>query len=142
MSELNNAQKKFYIMNVAGSDSDIVFPEYEKELEKKMHKHSIELALRKDNSSIGSIYFIGYSYDNEKITNVQRLVEDFKSQELICNGLLIWNNTASLSLKIAFSISKETSYIALSTINYEDDNPQLGKIFLSDVSINVHDDID
>ena len=136
MNELDNAQKKFYIMNVAGSNSDIVFPEDE-----TMHKHSIELALQKDNSSIGSIYFIGYAYDNEKISTVQRLVEDFKSQELICNGLLLWNDIASLAIKIAFSISKETSYIVLSTVNYED-NTQSSKIFLSDVSITVYDIVD
>ena len=136
MSELDNAQKKFYIMNVAGSNSDIVFPEDE-----TMHKHSIELALQKDNSSIGSIYFIGYAYDNEKISTVQRLVEDFKSQELICNGLLLWNDVTSLAIKIAFSISKETSYIVLSTVNYED-NLQSSKIFLSDVSISVYDIVD
>lgn len=136
MNELDNAQKKFYIMNVAGSNSDIVFPEDE-----TMHKHSIELALQKDNSSIGSIYFIGYAYDNEKISTVQKLVEDFKSQELICNGLLLWNDIASLAIKIAFSISKETSYIVLSTVNYED-NTQSSKIFLSDVSITVYDNAD
>ena len=136
MNELDNAQKKFYIMNVAGSNSDIVFPEDE-----TMHKHSIELALQKDNSSIGSIYFIGYAYDNEKISTVQRLVEDFKSQELICNGLLLWNDITSLAIKIAFSISKETSYIVLSTVNYED-NIQSSKIFLSDVSITVYDIVD
>lgn len=136
MNELDNAQKKFYIMNVAGSNSDIVFPEDE-----TMHKHSIELALQKDNSSIGSIYFIGYTYDNKKISTVQRLVEDFKSQELICNGLLLWNENASLAIKIAFSISKETSYIVLSTVNYED-NTQSSKIFLSDVSITVYDIVD
>ena len=136
MNELDNAQKKFYIMNVAGSNSDIVFPEDE-----TMHKHSIELALQKDNSSIGSIYFIGYAYDNEKISTVQRLVEDFKSQELICNGLLLWNDIASLAIKITFSISKETSYIVLSTVNYED-NTQSSKIFLSDVSITVYDIVD
>ena len=136
MNELDNAQKKFYIMNVAGSNSDIVFPEDE-----TMHKHSIELALQKDNSSIGSIYFIGYAYDNEKISTVQRLVEDFKSQELICNGLLLWNEIASLAIKITFSISKETSYIVLSTVNYED-NTQSSKIFLSDVSITVYDNVD
>ena len=136
MNELDNAQKKFYIMNVAGSNSDIVFPEDE-----KMYKHSIELALQKDNSSIGSIYFIGYSYDNEKISTVQKLVEDFESQELICNGLLLWNNIVSLAVKIAFSISKETSYITLSTVNYKD-NTQSSKIFLSDVSITVYDNID
>ena len=136
MSELDNAQKKFYIMNVVGSNSDIVFPEDE-----TMHKHSIELALQKDNSSIGSIYFIGYAYDNEKISTVQKLVEDFKSQELICNGLLLWNDIASLAIKIAFSISKETSYIVLSTVNYED-NTQSSKIFLSDVSITVYDIVD
>lgn len=136
MNELDNAQKKFYIMNVAGSNSDIVFPEDE-----TMHKHSIELALQKDNSSIGSIYFIGYTYDNEKISTVQKLVEDFESQELICNGLLLWNDTTSLAIKIAFSISKETSYIVLSTVNYED-NTQSSKIFLSDVSITVYDNVD
>ena len=136
MNELDNAQKKFYIMNVAGSNSDIVFPEDE-----TMHKHSIELALQKDNLSIGSIYFIGYAYDNEKISTVQRLVEDFKSQELICNGLLLWNDIASLAIKITFSISKETSYIVLSTVNYED-NTQSSKIFLSDVSITVYDIVD
>ena len=136
MNELDNAQKKFYIMNVAGSNSDIVFPEDE-----KMYKHSIELALQKDNSSIGSIYFIGYAYDNEKISTVQKLVEDFKSQELICNGLLLWNDVTSLAIKIAFSISKETSYIVLSTVNYED-NTQSSKIFLSDVSITVYDIVD
>ena len=136
MNELDNAQKKFYIMNVAGSNSDIVFPEDE-----TMHKHSIELALQKDNSSIGSIYFIGYAYDNKKISTVQRLVEDFKSQELICNGLLLWNDITSLAIKIAFSISKETSYIVLSTVNYED-NIQSSKIFLSDVSITVYDIVD
>lgn len=136
MNELDNAQKKFYIMNVAGSNSDIVFPEDE-----KMYKHSIELALQKDNSSIGSIYFIGYTYDNEKISTVQTLVEDFKSQELICNGLLLWNDIVSLAVKIAFSISKETSYIVLSTVNYED-NTQSSKIFLSDVSISVYDNVD
>lgn len=136
MNELDNAQKKFYIMNVAGSNSDIVFPEDE-----TMHKHSIELALQKDNLSIGSIYFIGYAYDNEKISTVQRLVEDFKSQELICNGLLLWNDIVSLAIKIAFSISKETSYIVLSTVNYED-NTQSSKIFLSDVSITVYDNVD
>lgn len=136
MNELDNAQKKFYIMNVAGSNSDIVFPK-----DKKMYKHSIELALQKDNSSIGSIYFIGYTYDNEKISTVQKLVEDFKSQELICNGLLLWNDIVSLSVKIAFSISKETSYIVLSTVNYED-NTQSSKIFLSDVSITVYDNVE
>lgn len=136
MNELDNAQKKFYIMNVAGSKSDIVFPK-----DKKMYKHSIELALQKDNSSIGSIYFIGYAYDNEKISTVQTLVEDFKSQELICNGLLLWNDIASLAVKIAFSISKETSYIVLSTVNYED-NTQSSKIFLSDVSITIYDNVD
>ena len=136
MSELDNAQKKFYIMNVAGSNSDIVFPEDE-----KMYKHSIELALQKDNSSIGSIYFIGYTYDNEKISTVQKLVKDFESQELICNGLLLWNDVTSLAIKIAFSISKETSYIVLSTVNYED-NTQSSKIFLSDVSITVYDIVD
>lgn len=136
MNELDNAQKKFYIMNVAGSNSDIVFPK-----DKKMYKHSIELALQKDNSSIGSIYFIGYTYDNEKISTVQKLVEDFKSQELICNGLLLWNDIASLAVKITFSISKETSYIVLSTVNYED-NTQSSKIFLSDVSITVYDNVD
>lgn len=136
MNELDNAQKKFYIMNVAGSNSDIVFPEDE-----TMHKHSIELALQKDNSSIGSIYFIGYTYDNEKISTVQKLVENFKSQELICNGLLLWNDIVSLAVKIAFSISKETSYIVLSTVNYED-NTQSSKIFLSDVSISVYDIVD
>lgn len=136
MNELDNAQKKFYIMNVAGSNSDIVFPEDE-----TMHKHSIELALQKDSSSIGSIYFIGYAYDNEKISTVQRLVEDFESQELICNGLLLWNDIVSLAVKIAFSISKETSYIVLSTVNYED-NTQSSKIFLSDVSITVYDNVD
>lgn len=136
MNELDNAQKKFYIMNVAGSNSDIVFPKDE-----KMYKHSIELALQKDNSSIGSIYFIGYTYDNEKISTVQTLVEDFKSQELICNGLLLWNDIVSLAVKIAFSISKETSYIVLSTVNYED-NTQSSKIFLSDVSITVYDNVD
>lgn len=136
MNELDNAQKKFYIMNVAGSNSDIVFPEDE-----TMHKHSIELALQKDNSSIGSIYFIGYAYDNEKISTVQKLVEDFESQELICNGLLLWNDIVSLAVKIAFSISKETSYITLSTVNYED-NTQSSKIFLSDVSITVYDNVD
>ena len=136
MNELDNAQKKFYIMNVAGSNSDIVFPKDE-----TMHKHSIELALQKDNSSIGSIYFIGYAYDNEKISTVQKLVEDFKSQELICNGLLLWNDIVSLAIKIAFSISKETSYIVLSTVNYED-NTQSSKIFLSDVSITVYDNVD
>ena len=141
MNELDNAQKKFYIMNVAGSNSDIVFPEYENELKKKMYKHSIELALQKDNSSIGSIYFIGYTYDNEKISTVQKLVKDFESQELICNGLLLWNDIASLAIKIAFSISKETSYIVLSTVNYED-NTQSSKIFLSDVSISVYDNVD
>ena len=136
MNELDNAQKKFYIMNVAGSNSDIVFPKDE-----TMHKHSIELALQKDNSSIGSIYFIGYTYDNEKISTVQKLVEDFESQELICNGLLLWNDIVSLAIKIAFSISKETSYIVLSTVNYED-NTQSSKIFLSDVSITVYDIVD
>ena len=136
MNELDNAQKKFYIMNVAGSNSDIVFPE-----NATMHKHSIELALQKDNSSIGSIYFIGYAYDNEKISTVQKLVEDFKSQELICNGLLLWNDITSLAIKIAFSSSKETSYIVLSTVNYED-NTQSSKIFLSDVSITVYDIVD
>lgn len=136
MNELDNAQKKFYVMNVAGSNSDIVFPEDE-----TMHKHSIELALQKDNSSIGSIYFIGYTYDNEKISTVQKLVEDFKSQELICNGLLLWNDIVSLAVKIAFSISKETSYIVLSTVNYED-NTQSSKIFLSDVSIRIYDIVD
>ena len=136
MNELDNAQKKFYIMNVAGSNSDIVFPEDE-----KMYKHSIELALQKDNSSIGSIYFIGYTYNNEKINTVQKLVEDFESQELICNGLLLWNDIVSLAVKIAFSISKETSYITLSTVNYED-NTQSSKIFLSDVSISVYDNVD
>lgn len=136
MNELDNAQKKFYIMNVAGSNSDIVFPKDE-----TMHKHSIELALQKDNSSIGSIYFIGYTYDNEKISTVQKLVEDFKSQELICNGLLLWNDIVSFAIKIAFSISKETSYIVLSTVNYED-NTQSSKIFLSDVSITVYDNVD
>ena len=136
MNELDNAQKKFYIMNVAGSNSDIVFPD-----DKTMHKHSIELALQKDNSSIGSIYFIGYAYDNEKIGTVQKLVEDFKSQELICNGLLLWNDITSLAIKIAFSISKETSYIVLSTVNYEN-NAQSNKIFLSDVSITVYDNVD
>ena len=136
MNELDHAHKKFYIMNVAGSNSDIVFPEDE-----TMHKHSIELALQKDNSSIGSIYFIGYTYDNEKISTVQKLVEDFKSQELICNGLLLWNDIVSLAVKIAFSISKETSYIVLSTVNYED-NTQSSKIFLSDVSITVYDIVD
>ena len=136
MSELDNAQKKFYIMNVAGSNSDIVFPEDE-----TMHKHSIELALQKDNSSIGSIYFIGYTYDNEKISTVQKLVKDFESQELICNGLLLWNDVTSLAIKIAFSISKETSYIVLSTVNYED-NTQSSKIFLSDISITVYDIVD
>lgn len=141
MNELDNAQKKFYIMNVAGSNSDIVFPEYENKLKKKMYKHSIELALQKDNSSIGSIYFIGYTYDNEKISTVQKLVKDFESQELICNGLLLWNDIASLAIKIAFSISKETSYIVLSTVNYED-NTQSSKIFLSDVSISVYDNVD
>ena len=141
MNELDNAQKKFYIMNVAGSNSDIVFPEYENELKKKMYKHSIELALQKDNSSIGSIYFIGYTYDNEKISTVQKLVKDFESQELICNGLLLWNDIVSLAVKIAFSISKETSYIVLSTVNYED-NTQSSKIFLSDVSISVYDNVD
>lgn len=141
MNELDNAQKKFYIMNVAGSNSDIVFPEYENELKKKMYKHSIELALQKDNSSVGSIYFIGYTYDNEKISTIQKLVEDFESQELICNGLLLWNDIVSLAVKIAFSISKETSYIVLSTVNYED-NTQSSKIFLSDVSITVYDNVD
>lgn len=141
MNELDNAQKKFYIMNVAGSNSDIVFPEYENELKKKMYRHSIELALQKDNSSVGSIYFIGYTYDNEKISTVQKLVEDFESQELICNGLLLWNDIVSLAVKIAFSISKETSYIVLSTVNYED-NTQSSKIFLSDVSITVYDNVD
>lgn len=141
MNELDNAQKKFYIMNVAGSNSDIVFPEYENELKKKMYRHSIELALQKDNSSVGSIYFIGYTYDNEKISTVQKLVEDFESQELICNGLLLWNDIVSLAIKIAFSISKETSYIVLSTVNYED-NTQSSKIFLSDVSITVYDNVD
>lgn len=141
MNELDNAQKKFYIMNVAGSNSDIVFPEYKNELKKKMYKHSIELALQKDNSSIGSIYFIGYTYDNEKISTVQKLVKDFESQELICNGLLLWNDIVSLAVKIAFSISKETSYIVLSTVNYED-NTQSSKIFLSDVSITVYDNVD
>lgn len=141
MNELDNAQKKFYIMNVAGSNSDIVFPEYKNELKKKMYKHSIELALQKDNSSIGSIYFIGYTYNNKKISTVQKLVEDFKSQELICNGLLLWNDIVSLAVKIAFSINKETSYIVLSTINYED-NTQSSKIFLSDVSITVYDNVD
>lgn len=136
MNELDNAQKKFYIMNVAGSNSDIVFPEDE-----TMHKHSIELALQKDNLSIGSIYFVGYAYDNEKISTVQKLVEDFESQELICNGLLLWNDIVSLAVKIAFSISKETSYITLSTVNYED-NTQSSKIFLSDVSITVYDNVD
>lgn len=136
MNELDNAQKKFYIMNVAGSNSDIVFPEDE-----TMHKHSIELALQKDNSSMGSIYFVGYAYDNEKISTVQKLVEDFESQELICNGLLLWNDIVSLAVKIAFSISKETSYITLSTVNYED-NTQSSKIFLSDVSITVYDNVD